>query len=314
MDADIDLLIERGIRFPGGYQKKMKNAKKLRRKLDYLPSWAWYVLSLCIAGPVGPVVVYLLFYALDKAVKDENESERNGTDWNVDIDRDGIHVRGRSRNRSNAYADADCTVTDDDDTQRRWAQTEASASRARREDMQTETAQTASGVGDTDDVAVVIREGRDAMRRIRHANDLIPDPELSAQIDSIENSCGQILSILEQRPQLLSQLRTFLRYYLPTTLRLLEARAKLENNADTPKAREVRSRISVAVGEIDKAFRKQVEALDEYRFIDLESEMDVLRDMLKSDGLIDENETAEDDPFADVLKNRNGQNKPMASH
>ena len=45
----------------------MKNAKKLRRKLDYLPSWAWYVLSLCIAGPVGPVVVYLLFYALDKA-------------------------------------------------------------------------------------------------------------------------------------------------------------------------------------------------------------------------------------------------------
>lgn len=314
MDADIDLLIERGIRFPGGYQKKMKNAKKLRRKLDYLPSWAWDVLSLCIAGPVGPVVVYLLFYALDKAVKDENESERNGTDWNVDIDRNGVHVRGRSRNRSNAYADADCTVTDDDDTQRRWAQTEASASRARREDTQTETAQTASGVGDTDDVAVVIREGRDAMRRIRHANDLIPDPELSAQIDSIENSCGQILSILEQRPQLLSQLRTFLRYYLPTTLRLLEARAKLENNADTPKAREVRSRISVAVGEIDKAFRKQVEALDEYRFIDLESEMDVLRDMLKSDGLIDENETAEDDPFADVLKNRNGQNKPMASH
>lgn len=314
MDADIDLLIERGIRFPGGYQKKMKNAKKLRRKLDYLPSWAWYVLSLCIAGPVGPVVVYLLFYALDKAVKDENESERNGTDWNVDIDRNGVHVRGRSRNRSNAYADADCTVTDDDDTQRRWAQTEASASRARREDTQTETAQAASGVGDTDDVAVVIREGRDAMRRIRHANDLIPDPELSAQIDSIENSCGQILSILEQRPQLLSQLRTFLRYYLPTTLRLLEARAKLENNADTPKAREVRSRISVAVGEIDKAFRKQVEALDEYRFIDLESEMDVLRDMLKSDGLIDENETAEDDPFADVLKNRNGQNKPMASH
>ena len=292
----------------------MKNAKKLRRKLDYLPSWAWYVLSLCIAGPVGPVVVYLLFYALDKAVKDENESERNGTDWNVDIDRNGVHVRGRSRNRSNAYADADCTVTDDDDTQRRWAQTEASASRARREDTQTETAQTASGVGNTDDVAVVIREGRDAMRRIRHANDLIPDPELSAQIDSIENSCGQILSILEQRPQLLSQLRTFLRYYLPTTLRLLEARAKLENNADTPKAREVRSRISVAVGEIDKAFRKQVEALDEYRFIDLESEMDVLRDMLKSDGLIDENETAEDDPFADVLKNRNGQNKPMASH
>ena len=66
----------------------------------------------------------------------------------------------------------------------------------------------------------------------------------------------------------------------------------------------------LSVGEIDKAFRKQAEALDEYRFIDLESEMDVMRDMLKADGLIDE-ETG-DDPFADVLKPRGGQ-KPMAS-
>ena len=165
-----------------------------------------------------------------------------------------------------------------------------------------------------DEVSEVIREGRAAMRRIRHANDLIPDPELSAQIDSIENSCGQILSILEQRPQLLSQLRTFLRYYLPTTLRLLEARAKLEKSANTPKAREVRARISQAVGEIDTAFRKQVEALDEYRFIDLESEMDVMRDMLKSDGLIDEDEQKDDDPFADVLKNRNDRNTPMGAH
>ena len=38
--------------------------------------------------------------------------------------------------------------------------------------------------------------------------------------------------------------------------------------------------------------------------------MDVMRDMLKADGLIDE-ETG-DDPFADVLKPRGGQT-PMAS-
>ena len=124
--------------------------------------------------------------------------------------------------------------------------------------------------------------------------------------------------MLEQRPQLLSQLRTFLRYYLPTTLHLLDARAKLENTANTPKAREVRARISEALGVIDKAFLKQVEALDEYRFIDLESEMDVLRDMLRSDGLLDEEK--EDDPFAQVLsqrasaKKQDGRNIPLAGH
>ncbi|MBR5561419.1 MAG: hypothetical protein IKU73_08410, partial [Clostridia bacterium] len=65
------------------------------------------------------------------------------------------------------------------------------------------------------------------------------------------------------------------------------------------KAREVRLRISEALGVVDKAFLRQVEALDEYRFIDLESEMDVLLDMLRADGLIDEDEKC--DPFARPL-------------
>ena len=100
-----------------------------------------------------------------------------------------------------------------------------------------------------------------------------------------EAGCGQILEMLEQRPELLPQLRTFLRYYLPTTLKLLDARARLDD-AGTPKGREVRRRISNALGEVDKAFRNQIEALEEYRFVDLESEMDVLSQMLRSDGLI----------------------------
>ena len=44
------------------------------------------------------------------------------------------------------------------------------------------------------------------------------------------------------------------------------------------------------------------------------AEMDVMRDMLKSDGLIDEDEQKDDDPFADVLKNRNDRNTPMGAH
>ncbi|MFQ9447312.1 MAG: 5-bromo-4-chloroindolyl phosphate hydrolysis family protein [Christensenellales bacterium] len=198
----------------------MKNARRLLRKLDYLPCWAWYMLSLFIGGPIGPFVVYLVFHVLTKAA-DDAETEQDSVDWGASYDRSG-----------RTYADADCTVTDDAEIEDAWQKTESSASRARREAQPAENTQTDSA---DDEVSEVIREGRAAMRRIRHANDLIPDPELSAQIDSIENSCGQILSILEQRPQLLSQLRTFLRYYLPTTLRLLEARAKLEKSANTPR-------------------------------------------------------------------------------
>ena len=287
-------------------------ARRILKKLNYLPRWAWYIASLAVAFPVGPVFVYLAFHVLEKAAQDERE-EAPVMDWDVDIDDHGVHVR-RSRRRygrrqaQNVYQDEECTVTGDEDVAARWQQTEESARHA-----QSQT----KAPADEDDCAGVIREGREVLRSIRYANDLIPDPALSAQIDSIERSCEQILSILEQRPTLLPQLRTFLRYYLPTTLKLLDARARLENSASTPKAREVSARISEALGVIDKAFARQVEALDAYRFIDLESEMDVLRDMLRADGLIDDPTDAQDDPFAQVLSGRASSSTggtPMASH
>ena len=297
-------------------------AKRLLRKLNYLPRWAWYLASLCVGGPVGPFVVYLVFHVLEKAAADEVEEARADFDWNVDIDEGGVHVRReRSRQRSGSrgvagYQDEECVVTGDEDVTASWEKTEASARRAKaqsaRTAQDTRAAKEPEKTGE-DDCECVIREGREALRSIRHANDLIPDPALSAQIDSIEQSCSQILTILEQRPTLLPQLRTFLRYYLPTTLKLLDARARLENTANTPKAREVRTRISEALGVIDKAFQRQVEALDEYRFIDLESEMDVLRDMLRSDGLMDDAQQ-EEDPFADVLGKKQQTGTPMAGH
>ena len=270
------------------------NPKKLKHKLDYLPRWAWYMCSFFMAGPFGIVGVYLLFYVLDRMIKDYEQDSREEA------------ASARRAHTSSFYEDEECIVTDEDDVERRWQRTEASAQKAHAQQEQ------AGPQSESADVAAVICEGHDALRRIRRANDLIPDPELSAKIDSIEASCGQILSILEQRPQLLPQLRTFLRYYLPAALRLLDARAKLENTASTPKAREVRQRISDALGVIDKAFLKQVEALDEYRFIDLESEMDVLRDMLRADGLLDEEQEKDDDPFAEVLGEKYG--KPLGGH
>jgi hypothetical protein len=133
----------------------------------------------------------------------------------------------------------------------------------------------------------MILEGRESLKKIRALNDRIADPALSGRIDSIENSCRLIFKRLEEQPAMLSSLRTFLRYYLPTTLKLLDARAKLENGVTSQAAAQMRRKVSDALVVIDDAFQKQLTALDEFRFLNLESEMDVLTDLLKSDGLID---------------------------
>ena len=87
---------------------------------------------------------------------------------------------------------------------------------------------------------------------------------------------------------MLSSLRTFLRYYLPATLSLLESRSKLENEVNAGQSQAIAGRIREAMAQVQTAFHKQLQALEELRFINLESEMDVLADMLRSDGLTEE--------------------------
>lgn len=169
------------------------------------------------------------------------------------------------------------------------------------------------------EVDALIAEARAQLDEIAAANDAIADPALSAQIEDIERTCRTILARLEEQPSMLSSLRTFLRYYLPATLKLLRARAELEHEVNAGGSAPIAAKISAAMAQVQAAFHKQLDALQEFRFINLESEMDVLAEMLRADGLTGEGastaaqkeaqqeaqreaqETAEDDPFAGLF-------------
>jgi len=158
------------------------------------------------------------------------------------------------------------------------------------------------------EVDALICEARAQLDEIATVNDAIAEGALSSQIADIESTCRKILARLEQQPNMLASLRTFLRYYLPVTLRLLGERAKLEREVNAGQNEEIAQKIRVAMGEVQTALHRQLQALDEYRFINLESEMDVLADMLRADGLIEaeqsekrEEAPEEQDPFAGLF-------------
>lgn len=157
------------------------------------------------------------------------------------------------------------------------------------------------------EVDALIAEARGQLDAIAAANDAIAEQELSAQIDDIEATCRRILALLEEQPNMLSSLRTFLRYYLPATLKLLQERAKLEHEVNAGASAQIAEKIRAAMAQVQAAFHKQLDALNEFRFINLESEMDVLSDMLESDGLLAEEkdeapaQEEADDPFAGLF-------------
>ena len=75
----------------------------------------------------------------------------------------------------------------------------------------------------------VIYQGKRAIADIRRLNDEIPDERMSAQIDLIERLTAQIFDCVRQHPEKLSQIRQFLNYYLPTTIKLMEQYVTLQN-------------------------------------------------------------------------------------
>ena len=162
------------------------NAKKIRKTLDYLPRWAWYLISFFVGGPIGLLVVYLVFHVLKKMEQEQNRQTREDT------------------RRQAASARRTAPAMDDREVERRWRETEDSAARVQAQRSRAK--QSEPLIADDATIDDVIRAVSGALRDIREANDIIADEPLSAQIDSIETSCRQILSILEQRPQLLSQL------------------------------------------------------------------------------------------------------------
>ena len=129
-------------------------------------------------------------------------------------------------------------------------------------------------------------EAREALAAIRKTDEGIADEGVSQCIREIDQICQQILAKLEAQPDLYSQLRTFLRYYLPTTRKILDNRALIEQRGmlDEENAKAVCERTDRLLPEIRRAFQKQLDALNEHSYLDVEVEMDVLEGMMKGDG------------------------------
>ena len=67
----------------------------------------------------------------------------------------------------------------------------------------------------------VITKGTEMLRTIRAENEAIPDVVLSGQMESLCQKCEQIFRTVSDSPSKAPQVRKFMSYYLPTTLKML---------------------------------------------------------------------------------------------
>ena len=78
---------------------RKSSARRLKRNLDLLPRWIWYLASLLVGGPIGPIVVYTVFYVLTRMEQETEDNEETESTGETD------YTYTRQDDRSTVYGD-----------------------------------------------------------------------------------------------------------------------------------------------------------------------------------------------------------------
>lgn len=147
----------------------------------------------------------------------------------------------------------------------------------------------------------MLKDGRLAISEMKRLDDNIADEGISADIVRLEQVSQKIFDEVKRDPKKLPQIRRFMDYYLPTTLKLLNAYDRAcaagisGENVDATKAK-----VEGMMRTIVAAFEKQLDALYGAEALDISTDITVLEQMMAREGLAGDQMKAETLPKDDT--------------
>ena len=137
-------------------------------------------------------------------------------------------------------------------------------------------------------VRQILSQGNQYLEEVRTLNDKIPDEQMSGKISRIENLMAKTFEELKNKPSCAPDLRKFMSYYLPTTIKLLKAYAELDTKPGIgSNIIETKKQISESLDMVGNGFEKLFDSLFEDMSIDISSDISVMKTMMAQDGLSD---------------------------
>lgn len=156
------------------------------------------------------------------------------------------------------------------------------------EEKKTEEPKKAETTGNPELDALIAERDR-AVGEMHRLNASIPGEKISAQIDHLEETTRKIISHVVDHPEKLPQIRRFLDYYLPTTLKLLNAYDRMgAAGVEGENITGTRGRIDAMMDTLVAAFDKQMDALFADEALDIATDITVMENLLKQEGLSEE--------------------------
>ncbi len=130
------------------------------------------------------------------------------------------------------------------------------------------------------------QERNRAIAEMVRLNANILDPTITRQINHLEATTTKIFAAVEEKPEKLPQIRRFLNYYLPTTIKLLNAYDRADATGISGSSIDAtKQRVEDMLSEIEVAFDKQLDALFKDEELDILTDIKVMESMLSQEGL-----------------------------
>ena len=139
------------------------------------------------------------------------------------------------------------------------------------------------------DLDAFILEGRRAVAEMNRLNDNIADPDISLRISRLTELTDRIFAHVSANPRKLPRARKFVNYYVPTTIKLLNAYDRMgsqgiegENIGGTMR------KIEDMLDTIVTAYEKQLDKLFSEEAMDISADITVMEDMIHREGLAED--------------------------
>ena len=135
----------------------------------------------------------------------------------------------------------------------------------------------------------MIRDGNLAVAEMKRLNESIRDEKISGYIDRLEDVSGKIFDQVKEDPSRLPQIRKFMDYYLPTTLKILNAYDRMgSQGVSGENISGTMQRVEDMMGTITQAFEKQLDALFGAQAMDISTDITVLENLMRREGLVED--------------------------
>ena len=135
----------------------------------------------------------------------------------------------------------------------------------------------------------MLKDGRMAIAEMKRLDDNIADETISAQIVRLEQVSQRIFDRVKEDPEKLPQIRRFMDYYLPTTLKLLNAYDRASSaGISGENVNATMAKVEGMMETIVTAFEKQLDSLYGSEALDISTDITVLENMMAREGLTDQ--------------------------